>query len=268
VRLAVVGDPVDHSLSPAIHNAALRTLGIEGSYVGHRVDATGMVDVVRDLLGGVLDGVNVTMPHKRLAARLVTRLAAEARRTDAVNALTRVGDEAVGHNTDVAGMVEAWGRAGLPVDRPVMVLGSGGAAAAALMALEMIGAGPIGVVARSASSAHDLIDRLGVDSSVQPFGGTGFDGAVIVNATPLGMRGELLPVPLEEVAGLFDMAYGTEPTPAVAAAVASAIPVADGVSMLLGQAAQSFRLWTGRPAPLDAMRAAVEVELARRRGEG
>lgn len=265
----MVGDPVDHSLSPTIHTAALDLLGIAGTYTARNVDRAGLAAVIDELVAGDLDGVNVTMPHKKLAAQLVARVAATAARTGAVNTITRVGGEAVGHNTDVAGVRLAWEWAGLPVDRPVVVMGSGGAAAAALVAVaEMEVVGPVTVLARSAAAAAAMVDEVAVTAAVAPIGTEPAYGAVVVNATPLGMAGETLPVSVERAGGLLDMAYADRPTPAVAAAVAAGLPVADGIGVLLGQATASFRLWTGRQPPLPVMRAAVEVELARRRGDG
>lgn len=265
----MVGDPVDHSLSPTIHTAALDALGIAGTYTARSVDQAGLAAVVDELVAGGLDGVNITMPHKRVAARLVARLASVARRTGAVNTLTRIGGEAVGHNTDVAGVQLAWAWAGLPVDRPVVVLGSGGAAAAALVAVAEMGVeGPVTVLARSAVAAAAVVGEVAVTAAVAPIGTEPGNGAVIVNATPLGMAGEMLPLSVARAGGLLDMAYADRPTPAVVAATAFGVPVADGVTVLLGQATAAFRLWTGRQPPLAAMLAAVEVELVRRRGNG
>ncbi|MBA2338508.1 MAG: shikimate dehydrogenase, partial [Acidimicrobiia bacterium] len=167
----MVGDPVGHSLSPTIHTAALEVLGIAGTYTARNVDRAGLEAVVDELVAGDLDGVNITMPHKRLAARLVARVTAMAARTGAVNTVTRVGGEAVGHNTDVAGVRLAWGWAGLPLDRPVVVVGSGGAAAAALVAVAGMGVvGPVTVLARSAAAAAAMVGEVAVPTAVAPIG--------------------------------------------------------------------------------------------------
>ena len=262
----MVGDPVDHSLSPAIHTAALRAAGIAGSYTRMRVDAAGMAGVTDAIRRGELDGVNVTMPHKGLAASLVDGIAGPAGRTGSANTITRVGDHLIGHNTDIAGICAAWGAAGLPVDRPVLVLGGGGAAGAALVAIEMLGAGPVRLAGRRGDALRALVATIGVAASVEPIEEADAGGVVVVNATPLGMQGETLPVEVRAATGLLDLAYGPAPTPAVVAARDAGVPVVDGVSMLIAQAAGSFRLWTGREADEAAMAAAAHTALTRRAG--
>ena len=254
MRLAVLGDPVAHSRSPAIHTAALEALGIPGSYVARRVDADGMAAAVAEIRSGDLDGANVTMPHKQRAARLSDRLDPVAARAGAVNTLVRAADGVAGHLTDVAGIEAAWAEAGLPSEGPVLVLGAGGAAAAALLALE---GRPLRVAARTSSRASEMLAAVDVVAEVVPWE-TAVPGAVVVNATPLGMAGEPLPAGLlDGAAGLFDMAYGGGETPAAARCRAAGLPVADGLDMLLGQAMASFTLWTGVLAPAAAMRTAL-----------
>ncbi len=217
-----------------------------------------MEAAVADLRSGVLDGANVTMPHKRLAAALADDLAAEARRTGAVNTLVRVAGRIVGHNTDIAGVKWAWQWAGLSDAAPVLVLGAGGAAAAAIVALQDRA---LTISARNSARAARLVAELGVTAQVAPFP-SGVAGAVVVNATPVGMHGESLPAEvLAEAGGLLDMAYGVDTPPAAAACRDAGTPYAAGTSMLLGQAVASFRLWTGR-TPLAAMRAALDRALS------
>ncbi len=254
MRLVVLGDPVEHSLSPAIHTAALAEVGIPGSYRARRVDAAGMSEAVEQIRAGDLDGANVTMPHKGRAAALCDRLSSDAALTGAVNTLVRVGDEVVGHNTDIAGVRNAWRWGGLPGNAPVLILGAGGAAAAALVALS---GRDLHVTARRHESATAAVDLTGASAHVVAWGEP-VGGAVIVNATPLGMRGEKLPAAyIEAASGLLDMAYGNGPTPAEVTVAGRGLPVAGGPTMLLGQAVESFRLWTGRPAPVGVMRAAL-----------
>ncbi len=261
MKLAVLGDPVAHSLSPLLHGAALCAVGLAGTYGSRRVDAAGMREAAEEVRGGSLDGANITMPHKHLAADLADRCSDRARRSGAVNTWVRVGDEIVGHNTDVAGVRNAWRWAGLPTGAPVRVLGAGGAAAAALLALEDR---TIYLTARRAEAAAETAARVGLEVAMVPWE-VPVAGAVVVNATPLGMHGEVLPeAVLEGASGVLDMAYGSEPTPAVRWAAGEGLPVADGTDMLLGQAIESFRLWTGRQAPLADMRSALDRELVRR----
>jgi len=255
VRLVLLGDPVAHSRSPAIHAAALRATGLEGSYEAVRVDETGLRAAIDRLRHGGLTGANVTMPHKEAACRLADRITGRALRTGAVNTLWASEGQVWGDTTDVDGVLAAWRVAGLPVEAPVLVLGAGGAAAAAVVALD---GRSLHVTARRPERAAELLDRTRIGGSVVPWG-VPVPGAVVVNATPIGMTpGERLPAAvLEEAAGLLDLAYGPAPTAAVAAARRRGLPVADGLTMLVEQAAASFERWTGRPAPREVMERAA-----------
>jgi len=207
---------------------------------------------------GELDGANVTMPHKQLAARLTDRNTAEAQRAGAVNTLVRVGPDVVGHNTDIAGVRYAASCAALPLD-PVLVLGAGGAAAAALLAFE---GRKMTVAARRHDRADALVARLGVDADVIEWG-MARPGSVLVNATALGMDNEMLPVAdLLSHTGLLDMPYAAGSTPAAQLMRDAGRPVAAGPDMLLGQAIASFRLWSGREPDAAAMRTAMEQAAA------
>ncbi len=264
MRLAVLGSPVGHSLSPAMHEAALADAGLSGSYQAWDVDTDGCRAAIEEIRSGSLTGANVTMPHKALAYELSDVRSPEAERAGAVNTLSAVGGEVIGTNTDIAGIAAAWKWKGLPETGPINLLGSGGAAAAALVAL----AGrDIWVVARSPNRAVSMIERAGVEATVREWSSPWRRGA-LVNATPIGMRGE--PVSgdaLESATALFDMAYGDSPTPAVVAIGKRGLPVAEGLDMLIGQAVVSFRTWTGISPNPDVMRAAAEAELSSRRPE-
>ncbi len=213
-----------------------------------------MTEAVSEIRSGVLDGANVTMPHKELAAELCDRLAATAQRAQAVNTMVRVGDQVVGHNTDIAGIRAAWSAQALSTTSPVFVLGAGGAAAAALLAIE---GRPAFISSRRHAAAAALLERTAVDAVVVPWGDP-VPGTVVVNATPIGRCGEHLEASLlNEAVGLFDMAYGSKVTPAVQWMSDHSRPVADGREMLLHQAAAAFELWTGFRAPIVAMEAAL-----------
>ena len=253
LRLAVLGNPVAHSLSPVIHRAALEHAGIDGTYVHRRVDDEGMALVAAEIREGKLDGANVTMPHKSLAARLADRLSPVAERCGGANTLWRDGDCLRAHTTDPDGVRFAWEHAGLPDETPVLVLGAGGAAAAALVALE---GRRCRISARREEAARDLVARLDSDASVHAWGEP-LPGAVVVNATPLGMAGENLPGLSEEAAGLLEMTYGGGETPAAALLRARNRPVAPGELMLVGQGAASFAIWTGVEVPPTVMLAAL-----------
>lgn len=251
MQLALLGDPVAHSLSPVIHVAALEAAGIPGSYESRRVDADGVAVAIEQLRDGRLDGANVTMPHKNLAASLSDQLSESAVRSGSVNTLALRHGAVYGETTDVEGVRSAWVE--LPPE-PILLLGAGGAAAAALLALE---GREIFVTARNPTAAQDLVDSMNVTARVVDWG-SAIPDAVVLNATPLGMKGESLPQGLlASAGGLFDMAYGPFPTPAVTEAGARALPWVDGRQMLVAQAVVSFRIWTGVAPSIEAMTAAL-----------
>lgn len=253
MKLVVLGDPVDHSRSPAIQTAALEACGIDGTYTARRVDPAGMVGAVDEVRYGRLSGANVTMPHKQLAFELVDRVSETALRSEAVNTLVRRDGEVWGYNTDVDGVQAVWESASLPKDRPVLLLGTGGAAAGVVVAMADR---TIVISGRRDRAAAELLERTRGEGSIVPWG-TPVDGAVVVNATPIGMNAEPLPADvLEGASGFFDLTYGPAESPSVRYARDLEIPFADGKELLLAQAAVSFEIWTRVPAPIDVMRAA------------
>jgi shikimate dehydrogenase len=243
--LAVLGHPVSHSLSPVMHEAGLEALGLAGSYVAIDVDEEGMrfhADLIRR---GVLSGANITMPHKRIAAELCDVMTDVAARAGAVNTWYREDGGLSGHTTDVHGVAEVIRLRELPTST-ILILGSGGAAASALVACDGMS---VTVSARSAQKAQRMIERTGVDARVAEWG-TPVSGALILNATPIGMRGERLPRRVVDAAGgLFDMTYGGGPSPALLEMRASGRPTADGIDLLAAQAEESFFIWTGVRPP-------------------
>lgn len=253
MRLAVVGDPISHSLSPLIHKAALTALGIDGSYTAIRADSEGMGRVVADLRQGKLDGINVTMPHKAIAAALVDDLTPDARRARSVNTIVRGSDGTLmGHSTDITALRRLW-----PVEAPtpVLVLGAGGAAAAACLAA---GDRHLYVSARRPEAVTHLRHQLEMELARVPWG-TVVVEAVVVNATPIGMSGEEFPPRIVDLAAaVIDLAYGESRTELVASSVDAGLPVVDGLQVLVAQAADSFRLWTGREAPVSVMQDALQ----------
>lgn len=255
MKLVLLGDPVAHSKSPAIHEAAMAACGIEGRYTARRVDEEGVYRAVGEIRGGALDGGNVTMPHKAVAAAACDALASEAAACRSVNTLVRRDGEVMGFSTDVSGIRDVLEQIAPDRTASVLVLGSGGAAAAALVALTDRN---VYISARRQGVAVRLAESVG---SGEPYPwGTPLTGAVVVNATPLGMRGEALPDGVVEASGaVLDMPYGPWETPAVAAARQRGIPVADGLDLLVAQAAGSFKLWTGLDAPVSVMRVAARA---------
>ncbi|MEE8458149.1 MAG: shikimate dehydrogenase [Acidimicrobiia bacterium] len=250
MKFAVVGDPVEHSRSPAIHNAAFRSLSIDAEFGFMHVPADGFHEVVRALRSGEIDGASVTMPHKHNAFDAADEWSDTALRTGAVNTLVVNDERLIGHNTDVAGVRHALAAVETDAENPVLILGYGGAAAAAVVAV--VGR-DIYLSGRDMEKADALISRVDVEATSVSWG-MSVPMATVINATPLGMEGESLPDGLVERAGaLADMTYGVERAPAVAHALALGLPTADGITMLVGQAAEAFKLFTGEEAPILVM---------------
>jgi shikimate dehydrogenase len=260
IKLVVLGDPVSHSRSPAIHRAGLRVAGISGEYTARRVDGDGMRSAADEIRSGALTGANITTPHKHLAAELADRRSELVERLGAANTWWREPNGTlVAENTDVAGVAYAFGQIGMPDS--VVVLGAGGAAAAALVAVNSFpGSVNLAVSTRNERRARLLLDQLDLGAEFVPWGEP-VGGAVLVNATRIGMAGEDLPEGLLAAAsGFIDMPYGDAATPAVVEAGRLGIPCSPGLDMLIGQAMAAFTIWTGVAADHDAM-----VSAARRR---
>ena len=263
--LAVVGDPVAHSLSPRMHNAALAALGIDAVYVALRATAQGFEPLVRGLLSSGA-GLNVSVPHKRRAAALADAPSDTVRRTGACNVLWPTVKGLAADNTDV-GAVSAAARAlvGAREVRRALVLGTGGSARAA--AVGVAGAWPevvIAVRSRDAGRAQEFLAwGAAAGLRVEDDGGAGAD--LLVNATPLGLSAAD-PMPLDERAlgrlgqpAVLDLVYVRGRTRLVQAARRLGLAAEDGRTVLVGQGAATFRLLCGVPAPVEVMRAGCEA---------
>jgi shikimate dehydrogenase len=263
---ALLGDPVDHSLSPAIQHAALRASGLHGCYAALRCDAAELPLLMRSLArsGG---GGNITVPHKELAVPALQRASTAVRRTGACNTFWWEDDRLCGDNTDVAGFAAAARELlGSCAGARVLLVGAGGAARAAVHALLEEHADAVFIFGRTSARALRLQEeldpggrRVRVVTEPGPLRREGFD--LIVNATPLGLRADD-PAPFDldgvhRAGAVLDMVYSPAETAWVRKARARGIPAADGLEMLLRQAAAAFCIWWGREAPLAAMRQAV-----------
>lgn len=281
-RLAcVLGHPVEHSVSPAIHNAAYRHEGRNASYLAFDVEP-GALSASLDGLGALgAVGCNVTVPHKTEAFRLAPARSVEAERTGAANTLVFGPEGPQAHNTDPAGVRGALEALGVEVTgRPVLLLGAGGAGRAAAWALAGAGASPVVVANRTGDRAASLVDALsGAGHGAEQVDWGARDeaagGAVcLVNATSIGLGGEGLPMPSLEGAragecrALLDLVYGPDETPLVHAAREVGLRAADGLEMLVGQAAEAHRLFWGEDAPVEAMRDAAARATGRPRPDG
>ncbi|UDY36181.1 shikimate dehydrogenase [Dermatobacter hominis] len=268
----VIGDPVAHSLSPRIHNAAFRALGLDWVFVAlpvARGQAAAAVDGARAL---GLRGLSVTMPHKEAVIASLDGLTSAAAELGAVNCILRAPhDDALllGDNTDGQGYLRGL-KADLgvePAGRRFVVVGAGGAGRAVVQALAAAGAAAVTVVNRDPGRGEVAAALAGAVGALVPAADAGAVAAavgaadVLVNATPVGMGDDGdLPVPegfLRPDLVVSELVYHPATTPLVAAARRRGAPTANGLSMLVHQAAVAFEHWTGAAAPVEAMAAAA-----------
>lgn len=268
-RLGVIGDPVAHSLSPAIHGAALAALGVDASYARWQTPAPGLPARVAGLRAADVLGANVTVPHKLAVMAHLDAVSPLARRAGAVNTVVHRDGRLTGDNTDVAGFVASLGEACPDAGgRAALVLGAGGAARAVVLALEQLGVGRIAVANRDPERARRLADDLAptpvrpVAADAATLGRELPPATLVVNATSAGWRPGEAPLPLDLLdrlapgAFVVDLTY--RDTALLAAARDRGLAALDGLGMLVHQGARSLELWLGRPAPVAVMRAAAE----------
>ncbi len=258
----VIGDPIHQSKSPLIHNFWLGKLGLRGEYRAKRIRADGLqryLDERRD--DPAWRGCNVTIPHKITALGLVDSTLRTAEKVGATNCIYRSGKGLIGENSDVEGVLESIRVA--PADRDAGVtclIGAGGAARAALHALDIAGMRELRILVRRIDRGEALLDSFGLSGTVCRFAdaATALQGVdTLINASPLGMIGQqpmspdlLSALPLTDPAALvFDMVYAPLETPLLAAARQLGRRAVDGLTMLIGQADLAFQLFFQTPAP-------------------
>lgn len=263
-RLAVLGHPVAHSRSPAMHNAAFAALGMaeEWSYEAIDVEPQGLEERLHEMPSEGFVGANVTVPHKGAALAGADELSEVAREVGAANTLSFAAGAIRADNTDAIGLIRSL--PGRVRGRRALVLGAGGAARAAIWALAKEGAvvdvGGVDVWNRTAQRAEEVAVRLGGNPISRPDQGT---YGLVVNCTSVGLCGEdpfeQLPLSPGKFADqvVVDLVYGERPSELLRAAEEHGAYVVDGIEVLVQQGAESFRIWTGIDPPLDVMRTAA-----------
>jgi shikimate dehydrogenase len=269
----VIGNPVEHSLSPAIHNAAFQKLGLNFVYLAFRVEAIG--DAIKGLRAlGNFRGASVTIPHKVTAVPFLDSVEPTARHIGAINTIVAVEGTLTGHNTDASGALRALREGGVELKgRQVVMLGSGGAARAIAFALgtetgiERLTLLGIDRQERGAL-ARDLQSKTGMAVQESPLDEGSLqkvlpEAHMLIHCTPMGMSPNVneAAVPLALLhAGLtvMDIVYNPRDTQLLKDAKAAGCRVIPGLEMFLHQAAAQFELWTNKAAPTDVMRAVLE----------
>jgi shikimate dehydrogenase len=272
--VALLGDPVEHSRSPAMQNAAFDALGLDWRYEAIAVEGERFDSVVEELRERGYAGANVTIPHKLRALEVASEATEVAKAVGAANTLVFAGEGILAHNTDVDGFLRALRERaqGAPAGMRALVLGAGGAARAVVHALAREEAAWIGVWNRHPDRARALVGDLGARGEEAPLEAVPEPAAaeadLLVNATSVGMAArkqsadwegdfKQLHLPadkLDEVAVVVDMVYGHKGTALIREADARGSLCVDGFDVLAQQGAASFELWTGEQAPLEVMR--------------
>ena len=269
-RLGVIGDPVAHSLSPALHQPALDELGIAATYERWHTAASDIPERIRGLRAPDVLGASVTVPHKIAVMALLDEISATALRAGAVNTIVNRDGRLFGDNTDIYGFGVTVAEA-LAGERPktALVLGAGGAARAVVLALEDAGIAEIVVANRDVDRAA----KLASDLAPAPVRAAELNDAVLaeelpragilVNATSLGWHAGEMPIAVEwldllpDEAVVADLTY--RDTDLLIAAAERGLRTADGLPMLVHQGARAFTLWTGRAAPMGTMLEAAQA---------
>lgn len=274
----IFGHPVSHSLSPKMHNAAFRELGINSLYIAFDIDPKDLEIAARAIKPMGIQGVNVTIPHKENIIFFLDEISEEASLTGAVNTVKNEDGKLKGYNTDVGGFLKAIKEdLGFhPREMQAAVLGAGGAARAVVTALCMNEASGIYVINRTFDKAKKLVnefkrnfkdisieavpldDKRGVKDSLN-------HADILVNSTSAGMKGiDPIEIPLEHLpqeSAVYDLVYSPRETDFIKRSKETGRRASGGLSMLIYQGAESFEIWTGEEAPIEIMRKAIEEEV-------
>ena len=275
LRVGIIGDPVEHSISPAMQQPALDLLRVRATYETWRTTAGELAGRIEGLRSDDALGGNVTAPHKLAVMDLIDEVTPLARRVGAVNTVINRGGRLVGDNTDVHGFAASLTAAFPSIELShVVLLGAGGAARAVVMAIETLGAIEIVVWNRDRTRAERLCEEVApdllrpIDSTLESLRSELHGATLLINATPLGWKRGEHPIPLEfldrlpESAVVTDLVY--RDTDLLVAARERGLGALDGLGMLVHQGARGLELWTGLAAPVDVMMAAAIAERARR----
>ena len=263
---AVIGDPIERSMSPNIHNAAFRELGMDATYIAYRIPRGELEEGIESLKKISVAGFNVTIPHKVDMMRFLDRTDESCSVTGAANTVANEDGTLKGYNTDMDGFLDPIRKRDIRIrGTGVLLLGAGGAARAIIAGFAKEGAERITVANRTVRHAEEaarFARSLGPEACavatdrIPDLAGYRF----VVNATPAGSNGEPAPVDTEQLTRdtvVYDIVYMPMNTDLIKGAKVRGAPVIFGYEMLLGQATRAFEIWHKRPAPYEAMRRAL-----------
>lgn len=264
---AVIGDPIDHSLSPNIHSAAFRELNLDCSYIAYRIPQGELSEGIEGLKKIKINGFNVTIPHKIEMMTYLDKIDESCSLIGAVNTVTNNEGILKGYNTDMDGFIEPFKKKNLKIkDSKVLLLGAGGAARAIAAGMSKEKAKEITIVNRTESNANTLLEftsKIGLNGNVMTINEAErkineYD--VIINATSIGLRNEPSPISLEEITQntiVYDIVYMPMNTDFIKKAKEKGATIIFGYEMLLGQAVRAFEIWHDMKAPYNAMKKAL-----------
>ena len=273
--VGLIGHPVEHSFSPPMHNAAFAELGLDYAYVAFDVNPDDLKSAVDGAKSLNIKGFNVTIPHKIEVMQYLDELDEVARLIGAVNTIDFKNLK--GYNTDGIGAVRAIEEVTSIKDKNVVVAGAGGASRAISFYLAKFGAGSMTILNRNANKAQDLagdvlksdlIGDVGADS-ISEIDSYLKDADILVDTTPLGMDPHINDEPIAKSDAMhdglvvFDAVYNPNETVLLKEAIKAGANPVYGIKMLLYQGAESFKIWTGRDAPIDVMQDALNKHLGR-----
>ena len=264
---AVIGDPIDHSLSPNIHNAAFRHLKLDHSYIAYKISAGELAAGIDSLKKIKIAGFNVTIPHKIEIMKFLDDMDTTSKVIGAVNTVSNENGKLKGYNTDMIGFLDPIKKKNLIIkDSQVLLLGAGGAARAIVTAMVKEKAGKITIVNRTLENANKLAEfakKIGgnVDTvSIQEANKLITDYKFIINSTSIGMRNEPSPISTENISKdsiVYDIVYQPINTDLIKKSKENGATIIYGYEMLLSQAACSFEIWHKTEAPYDVMKKAL-----------
>lgn len=264
----IIGDPVQHSLSPIMQNSAFSALGIKSSYFSFRVPSADLKASIESLRSIGIAGFNVTIPHKISILKYLDKLDQTALKTNAVNTVKNDEGILIGYNTDLYGFIQPLYQRKINFNGiKVLIIGAGGAAYAIMTALsDEKGVSEVIVVNRSADNASKLIQhgsKLGLNCYCENFNNlstTTLRSDLIINATSIGLNNETSPIDQKYIRPnsiVYDIVYKPIYTDLLRQAKKANAIVVFGYEMLIAQGAQAFKIWTGLDAPIDAMKKAL-----------
>ena len=264
---AVIGDPIDHSLSPNIHSAAFRELNLDYSYIAYRIPKGELEEGVEALKKIKIDGFNVTIPHKVEMMKYLDKLDESCSIIGAVNTVTNDNGILKGYNTDMDGFLDPFKKRNLSVkDLKVLLLGAGGAARAIVAGFAKEHAKSITIANRTLENANNMAkfsNKIGLNANavkIEEVADTAKNYDIVVNATSVGLKNEPSPISLDGINSktiVYDIVYMPINTDFLKKAKEKGAIVIYGYEMLLGQATRAFEIWHGMEAPYNAMKKAL-----------